>query len=123
MDLEAAKPCTRPSSPNRILLGIIGYNWLFGVPDVPARRKPATPPELLSRIAAGPGCPEHQRVAASGTGRGALEALLQIIDVLQVCGACLRQHPCVDGVHDPLHLSLGEEHLRLALNVTDVPAR
>ncbi len=108
---------------NRILSGTTGWDRLFSVPDVPARRKPATPPELLSRVAAGPSCPEPQRVAASGAGRGAVEALLQIIDVLQVCGACLRQHPCFDDFHDPLHLSVGEEHLRLALYVTNVAAR
>lgn len=46
-----------------------------------------------------------------------------MIDVLQVCGARLRQPPCFDGFHDPLHLGLGEEHLPLALDVSDVPAR
>lgn len=81
---------------------------LLDVPDIPARRKLAAAPKLLSRIAAGLGRPEDQRVAAPATDRGALEALLQIIDVLQVYGACLRQHPCFDGFHDPLHLSLGE---------------
>lgn len=93
------------------------------VPDVPARRKLATAIELVSCIAAGLGRPEDQRAAAPATGRGALEALLQVIDVLQVCGARVRQHPCFDGFHDPRHLGLSEDHLTLALDVGDVPAR
>lgn len=96
---------------------------LLDVSDVPARRKPATSIELVSCIAAGLGRPEDQRAAASATGRGAIEALSQMIDVLQVCGVRLRQHPCFDGFHDPRHLGLSEDHLTLALNVGDVPAR
>lgn len=46
-----------------------------------------------------------------------------MIDMLQVRGARLWQHPCFDGRHDPLHLSLGEEHLPLALDVSNVAAR
>ena len=46
-----------------------------------------------------------------------------MINVLQVCGACLRQHPCFDGFHDPLHLSLGKQHLPVALDVSNVAAR
>ena|SRR5688572_10870239 len=95
---------------------------LFGLPDIPARRIPAAAQELVSCIAAGPGRPKDQRVAAPATGRGALEALLQMINVLQVCGVRLRQHLCFDGRLYPLHLSLREEHLPLALDVSNVAA-
>ena len=95
---------------------------LFGLPDIPAQRIPAAAQELISCISAGSGRPKDQRAAAPGTGRGALEALLQMINVLQVCSARLRQHLCFDGRLYPLHLSLGEEHLPLALDVSDVAA-
>ena len=70
---------------------------LFGLPDIPAQRIPAAAQELISCISAGSGRPKDQRAAAPGTGRGALEALLQMINVLQVCSARLRQHLCFDG--------------------------
>jgi hypothetical protein len=72
--------------------------WLFGLPDIPARRIATAAQELVSCIAAGSSRPKDQRVAAPATGRGALEALLQIINVLQVCSARLREHLCFDGI-------------------------
>ena len=45
-----------------------------------------------------------------------------MINVLQVCSARLRQHPCFDGFHNQLYLSLGEENLSLALDVSNVAA-
>ena len=90
--------------------------------NIPAQRIPAAAQELVSCIDAGPGRPQDQRAAAPTTSRGALEALLQMIHMLRVCGARLRQHLCFDGRHYQLHLSLGEEHLPLALYVSNVAA-
>ena len=74
-------------------------------------------------MSASPRRPGDKRAAAPAARRRAFKALLQIGNVLQACGVRLRQHHGFDGRHDPLHLIVGEHHLALALDVTDVAVR